>query len=200
MLQALPAIFLLASEAFASLGPNWHGGKSVHRRHSSIAHSAASRKTFESSSSENTAIPADHTVTSTSWLIADPAREEAILFAREEVPATVLLQNANQPGAPITPAPAPQPPSSTQPSLMPIVVGPPHHQTTAQQAPPQETKQQQAVTQQQSSPGPPASNPSTKRPMVGGYYTSWTAEEFPPEQLDFSRYDWIDYGELFILP
>ncbi|TFK29387.1 glycoside hydrolase [Coprinopsis marcescibilis] len=31
-------------------------------------------------------------------------------------------------------------------------------------------------------------------PLVMGYYPDWAADTFPPEVLDFGRYDWIDFA------
>lgn len=39
---------------------------------------------------------------------------------------------------------------------------------------------------------------ATKRPAVGplvmAYYPDWVADSFPPEKIDFSRFDWIDFA------
>ena len=48
----------------------------------------------------------------------------------------------------------------------------------------------------------PANNTSDQPPATGGvltplmmaYYPSWVADTFPPERIDFSRFDWIDYA------
>ncbi|KAH6915334.1 chitinase [Coprinopsis sp. MPI-PUGE-AT-0042] len=31
-------------------------------------------------------------------------------------------------------------------------------------------------------------------PLVMGYYPDWAVDTFPPEKLDFSRYDWVDFA------
>ncbi|TFY78431.1 hypothetical protein EWM64_g5585 [Hericium alpestre] len=31
-------------------------------------------------------------------------------------------------------------------------------------------------------------------PLVMGYYPDWVADAFPPEKVDFSRFDWIDFA------
>ena len=42
---------------------------------------------------------------------------------------------------------------------------------------------------------PPASgNVSTPTPLMMAYYPSWVADTFPPERIDFSRFDWIDFA------
>ncbi|KAJ8456523.1 hypothetical protein ONZ45_g18686 [Pleurotus djamor] len=41
---------------------------------------------------------------------------------------------------------------------------------------------------------PPPSSDRLARPLVMGYYADWTAGNFPPEKVDFSRYDWIDFA------
>lgn len=43
---------------------------------------------------------------------------------------------------------------------------------------------------------PQASKPPA--PMVMAYYPDWAASSFPPEQVDFKRFDWIDFA--FALP
>jgi hypothetical protein len=48
----------------------------------------------------------------------------------------------------------------------------------------------------------PANNTSGQLPATGGvliplmmaYYPGWVANAFPPERIDFSRFDWIDYA------
>jgi hypothetical protein len=41
--------------------------------------------------------------------------------------------------------------------------------------------------------------PSGKtRPLVMAYYPDWAAASFPPERIDFARFDWIDFA--FALP
>ena len=35
-------------------------------------------------------------------------------------------------------------------------------------------------------------------PLMMGYYPDWTSATLPPEKVDFSRYDWVDYA--FALP
>jgi GH18 family chitinase len=35
-------------------------------------------------------------------------------------------------------------------------------------------------------------------PLVMAYYPDWAASEFPPESIDFTRFDWIDFA--FALP
>jgi hypothetical protein len=43
---------------------------------------------------------------------------------------------------------------------------------------------------------PPAVN--TSKPLVMAYYPDWVASTFPPEKIDFSRLDWIDFA--FAIP
>jgi chitinase len=31
-------------------------------------------------------------------------------------------------------------------------------------------------------------------PLVMGYYPDWAVDTFPPEKLDFGRYDWVDFA------
>jgi chitinase len=48
----------------------------------------------------------------------------------------------------------------------------------------------------------PANNTSDQPPATGGvstplmmaYYPGWVADTFPPERIEFSRFDWIDYA------
>lgn len=51
------------------------------------------------------------------------------------------------------------------------------------------------------SPTPAAVTPQdteTKRPLVMAYYPDWAGSRFPPEKIDFNRFDWIDFA--FALP
>lgn len=42
---------------------------------------------------------------------------------------------------------------------------------------------------------PPATgNVSTPTPLMMAYYAGWLADSFPPERIDFSRFDWIDFA------
>ena len=43
-------------------------------------------------------------------------------------------------------------------------------------------------------PSPSPKAPSNIRPQVMAYYPDWTAEAFPPERVDFNRFDWIDFA------
>jgi hypothetical protein len=44
------------------------------------------------------------------------------------------------------------------------------------------------------SPSPSAPAGSTRNVTVAGYFSGWTADQFPPEKIDFSKYDLIYYG------
>jgi GH18 family chitinase len=35
-------------------------------------------------------------------------------------------------------------------------------------------------------------------PLVMAYYPDWVASDFPPERIDFTRFDWIDFA--FAIP
>ncbi|RXW24650.1 hypothetical protein EST38_g1252 [Candolleomyces aberdarensis] len=35
---------------------------------------------------------------------------------------------------------------------------------------------------------------SPQRPLLMGYYPDWVGDDFPPENIDFSRYDWVDFA------
>lgn len=39
---------------------------------------------------------------------------------------------------------------------------------------------------------------SANTPLVMAYYPDWAASSFPPEKIDFNRFDWIDFA--FALP
>lgn len=51
---------------------------------------------------------------------------------------------------------------------------------------------------------PPDSSPTVKSqasekdqpqgPLLMAYYPDWVGEDFPPENVDFSRFDWIDFA------
>lgn len=43
-----------------------------------------------------------------------------------------------------------------------------------------------------------ADNTSTMGPLLMGYYPDWAGDGFPPEKIDFSRFDWIDFA--FAIP
>lgn len=45
----------------------------------------------------------------------------------------------------------------------------------------------------------PPSPPPTK-PFMATYFPDWTANEFPPEKIDFARFTWIDFGKFLTLP
>ena len=46
---------------------------------------------------------------------------------------------------------------------------------------------------------PPATgNVSTPTPLMMTYYPGWVADAFPPERIDFTRFDWIDFA--FVVP
>ncbi|KAJ7228536.1 glycoside hydrolase [Mycena pura] len=49
-------------------------------------------------------------------------------------------------------------------------------------------------------PPPNSEEPFRKknRPLVMGYYSDWEASSLPPEKVDFTRFDWIDYA--FAIP
>ena len=33
-----------------------------------------------------------------------------------------------------------------------------------------------------------------KEPLLMAYYPDWVGDDFPPENIDFSRYDWVDFA------
>lgn len=39
---------------------------------------------------------------------------------------------------------------------------------------------------------------SNERPLVMAYYPDWASSSLPPEKIDFTRFDWIDFA--FALP
>jgi len=39
---------------------------------------------------------------------------------------------------------------------------------------------------------------ANERPLVMGYYPDWASYSLPPEKIDFTRFDWIDFA--FALP
>lgn len=39
-----------------------------------------------------------------------------------------------------------------------------------------------------------ADNTNITGPLLMGYYPDWAGDEFPPEKIDFSRFDWIDFA------
>jgi hypothetical protein len=41
-----------------------------------------------------------------------------------------------------------------------------------------------------------AHSASMTGPVVAAYYADWASEQLPPEAVDFSRFNWIDFGEL----
>jgi hypothetical protein len=41
-------------------------------------------------------------------------------------------------------------------------------------------------------------NTQPERPLVMAYYPDWAGSTFPPEKIDFNRFDWIDFA--FALP
>lgn len=51
------------------------------------------------------------------------------------------------------------------------------------------------VPAQPPAPAPPTADAS-KAPVVATYYPDWTADKILPEQVDFSRFDWVDFGSL----
>lgn len=38
----------------------------------------------------------------------------------------------------------------------------------------------------------------TKSPILAAYYPDWAGDRFPPEKVDFTRFDWIDFA--FAIP
>ena len=44
----------------------------------------------------------------------------------------------------------------------------------------------------------PPGDPDTISPLLMGYYPDWAGDDFPPEKIDFSRFDWIDFA--FAIP
>ncbi|KZS97652.1 glycoside hydrolase [Sistotremastrum niveocremeum HHB9708] len=41
----------------------------------------------------------------------------------------------------------------------------------------------------------PAASPSpSSKPLVAAYYADWTADDLAPENIDFTRFDWIDFA------
>lgn len=32
------------------------------------------------------------------------------------------------------------------------------------------------------------------KPLVMAYYPDWVGQDLPPEQIDFARYDWLDFA------
>ncbi|KAF7292371.1 MPN domain-containing protein [Mycena chlorophos] len=47
-------------------------------------------------------------------------------------------------------------------------------------------------------PPPSSSRKPLQGPLVMAYYPDWVGNEFPPEKIDFRRFDWIDFA--FALP
>lgn len=39
---------------------------------------------------------------------------------------------------------------------------------------------------------------NSKSPMLAAYYPDWAGDRFPPEKVDFTRFDWIDFA--FAIP
>lgn len=37
------------------------------------------------------------------------------------------------------------------------------------------------------------------KPIVATYYADWTGDQLTPEQVDFDRFDWVDFGETLYL-
>ena len=46
--------------------------------------------------------------------------------------------------------------------------------------------------------GPPSTTGTYLTPLIMGYYPVWRADALPPENIDFSRVDWIDFA--FAIP
>lgn len=40
----------------------------------------------------------------------------------------------------------------------------------------------------------PSTTGTSLTPLMMAYYPSWVSEVFPPERIDFSRFDWIDFA------
>jgi hypothetical protein len=45
---------------------------------------------------------------------------------------------------------------------------------------------------------PPSHTGTSVEPLIMAYYPSWISAVFPPERIDFSRFDWIDFA--FAIP
>ncbi len=39
-----------------------------------------------------------------------------------------------------------------------------------------------------------ATRPASQKPLVMAYYPNWAAAAFPPENIDFKRFDWVDFA------
>jgi hypothetical protein len=46
----------------------------------------------------------------------------------------------------------------------------------------------------QSPPAPLATHKPVKGPIVAAYYPDWAEQQLTPENVDFSRFDWVDFG------
>jgi hypothetical protein len=54
------------------------------------------------------------------------------------------------------------------------------------------------VIQPQVTEGPPSTTGTYSTPLIMGYYPVWSADALPPENINFSRIDWIDFA--FAMP
>ena len=124
-------------------------------------------------------------------LPASSQRSEAILFLPPHPPAP-------------TPLSPPSPPNSTAPDAStdpnPGTPGPPPQLDTH---PLPRHNPSASLSASPSSPPMPAStstliSASAQGPLVMAYYPDWVGSSYPPENMDFSRLDWIDFA--FAIP
>lgn len=98
------------------------------------------------------------------------------------------------------PSPA-DPPSSSPGGLAPRATpGPPRSRSSDAlaildaAAPPHASPPAQAQSQSQLHAPPSARNGAPPTPLLMAYYPGWAGDAFPPEKVDFGRFDWVDFA------
>ena len=144
---------------------------------------------------------------------ADPpvlsSRSEAVLFLPPDAPPSLLL-----PLQPLPPSPQNQdasisPPARSAPSQAPALtpqppppLAPPPPSGPADTSP---SSPDANLNLDANSPGRDAAassgddksnstSSSSPPPLVMAYYPDWAGDDFPPEKVDFRRFDWIDFA------
>lgn len=113
-----------------------------------------------------------------------------VVFETETVPTTVTVTAGSTPttvdSEPIYFLPPAVVPSAWYPT--------PNTTTTASATGPTSTDDPGLASNDTSNTPTDATRRPVSGPLVMTYYPDWVADSFPPEKIDFSRFDWIDFA------
>lgn len=135
---------------------------------------------------------------------AAPAASGAIAPSLPDILSSLLPAPAPSPPAPPAPIPAgssssvqptPTPAGGNDPLLFIPSVLPNLSTPTLMPSSGAENNRQQPAASSKAAPRPTSSSAAAQqKPLMMAYFPEWTASVFPPENVDFGRFDWVDFA------